>query len=87
MNPFRTKQIRRAILETLVMARGYAIENLTLKEHVNDLLRPPVEHDEWKDAINFLALGEYVSRVSEDADTTLVQWTITARGKTLLASI
>lgn len=87
MSPFRKKQIRRAILETLVMAKGYAIESQQLQSCVNDMLRPELGYDEWKDAVTFLGGGEYMRRIAEDADTTLVQWTVTARGKALLASI
>jgi hypothetical protein len=45
-SPVRKKQVRRAILETLEMAKGYALEQGALEMHVNDLLRPPVEHEE-----------------------------------------
>lgn len=86
MSPVRKKQVRRAILETLEMAKGYALECGTLETHVNDLLRPPCTDDEWKDAITFLGLGEYIRNVSNDFDTTMKQWCITERGKTLLRS-
>jgi hypothetical protein len=86
MSPVRKKQVRRAILETLEMAKGYALESGALEMHVNDLLRPPVDSDEWKDAINFLGLGEYIRIVNNDFDTTMKQWCITERGKTLLRS-
>ena len=86
MSPVRKKQVRRAILETLEMAKGYALESGALETHVNDLLRPPVSDDEWKDAINWLGLGEYIRMVPNDFDTTMKQWCITERGKTLLRS-
>lgn len=85
-SPVRKKQVRRAILETLEMAKGYALEQGALEMHVNDLLRPPVEHEEWKESINFLGLGEYIRIVNNDFDTTMKQWCITERGKTLLRS-
>ena len=59
MSPVRKKQVRRAILETLEMAKGYALESGTLEMHVNDLLRPPLTDDEWKDAINWLGPVSY----------------------------
>lgn len=83
-SPLRTKQIRRAILETLQMAGGYALESEVLQRHVDDLLRPPLQPDEWKAEIEWLGLNEHIRRVTEDMDPGLVQWTITTRGKTLL---
>jgi hypothetical protein len=85
-NPFRTRQIRRSILETLQMTGGYALETNALETFVNDQLRPPLQPDEWKDAINWLGLGEYIAIVPNDMDTTMKQWCITERGKTLLRS-
>lgn len=87
MSPYRKKQVRRAILETLLMAKGYALENQHLQSCVDDMVKPALTDDEWKDAVTFLGGGEYMRRVAEDADVTLVQWAITTRGKTLLASI
>jgi hypothetical protein len=86
MNPFRSRQLRRSILETLAMAKGYALESTALRTFVDDLLRPPVEIMEWNEAINWLGLGEYIRLVPNDMDTTMKQWCITERGKTLLAS-
>ncbi|MEO5713001.1 MAG: hypothetical protein ABIT37_05895 [Luteolibacter sp.] len=83
-SPLRTKQIRRAILETLQMAGGYALESEVLQRHVDDLLRPPLQPNEWNTQINWLGQNEHVRRVTEDMDPTLIQWTITTRGKTLL---
>jgi hypothetical protein len=85
-SPFRLKQIRRSILETLSMAGGYALEGEALQRHVDDLLRPPLQPDEWTAQITWLSENEHIRRVTEDMDATLVQWTITARGKTLLSA-
>jgi hypothetical protein len=85
-HPVRKKQIRRAILETLELAKGYALESGTLQTHVNDLLRPPATCDEWKDSIDWLGLQEFIRMVPNDFDSTMRQWCITERGKTLLRS-
>lgn len=87
MSPYRKKQVRRAILETLVMAKGYALETQHLQSCVDDMVKPALTEDEWKESVTFLATGEYMRRIAEDVDVTLVQWAITTRGKTLLASI
>ena len=85
-NPFRTRQIRRSILDTLQMTGGYALESGALQTFVNDQLRPPLDPDEWNEAITFLGLGDYIAIVPNDMDTSIKQWCITERGKTLLRS-
>ncbi len=86
MNPVRKKQVLRMILETLEMARGYALESSMLETHVNDLLRPPLTGAEWDHATEHLCAGEYIREVPSDFDPSLKQWCITERGKTLLRS-
>ena len=73
------------------VASGFATKQLAgygadvvIAEGLSDL--PPLTDDEWKDAITFLSLGEYMRLVANDFDITMKQWCITERGKTLLRS-
>ena len=86
-SPFRRKQVRRAILETLDMAKGYALESLTLQSFVDDQLRPPMGGDEWREAINEFLLGEFVRFVPSPLDPLMKQYVLTERGKSALQSI
>lgn len=86
-SPFRKKQVRRAILETLDMAKGYALESLTLQSFVDDQVRPPLTGAEWIEAINDFTTNEYVRFVPSPLDPAMKQYVLTERGKALLQSI
>lgn len=87
MSPFRKKQVRRAILETLDMAKGYALESLTLQTFVDDQLRPPLGGHEFMDAMNDFLQGEFVRFVPSSLDQSLKQYVLTERGRSLLQSL
>jgi hypothetical protein len=87
MNQFRKSDIARAILQTLMHARGYALPELTLRQQVDGLIRPPAQDDEWTAATDMLAAREAMVRVPAELDPELVQWSITERGRVLLATL
>ena len=86
-SPFRRKQVRRALLETLEMAKGYALESMTLQTYVDDQLRPPMTGREYLDEITFFWQNEYVRKVASPLDPLINQYVLTERGKSLLASL
>ena len=87
MNPLRIKLIRRTILTALKHADGYAVPEVTLRPHVEDLLRPPLSDVEWAGNIKWLSEGKRIVAVPSDLDDSLVQWAITEHGRTLLATL
>ena len=87
MNPLRTKLIRQAILTSLKHAEGYPVLEESLRPHVDGLIRPPVKDDEWAGAIKFLLDGLMIVSVPVEFDPSLVQWAITEKGRTLLATL
>lgn len=86
LHPFRSKQVRRAILETLSMAGDYALHTTVLVQHVDDLLRPPLQGSEFLDELRLLLTSEHIALVPEPLDPCLKQYVLTARGRSLLAS-
>lgn len=86
-NPFRPKQVRRAILDTLDMAKGYALEATTLKGFVDDQLRPPLEDAEWIEAVNSFLELEFIRLVPSALDPLMTQYVLTERGKSALQSL
>jgi hypothetical protein len=83
----RTKLIRQTVLETLSMAHGYALPDETLHRHVDALMRPPLSGDEWEQTTGWLEKNNHITRVASDLDEALVQWSITERGRTILATL
>lgn len=86
-NPARRKQVRRTILETLKMAKGYALEESTLLKYVNDLIKPPISIGEWTLTLQDLKSGEYIREAEDTLDPEMKQWLITEFGKNLLTSL
>lgn len=87
MNPYRTKAIRRAVLEALKLAGTYALPEETLRGHVGDMERPPCTDKEWSEAVDWLDTNQYIAKVPSDLDPQLVQWVITERGRAILATL
>lgn len=83
----RTKLIRQTVLEALTMAHGYALPEEMLRRHVDGLMRPPISADEWELTTGWLETNKHITRVASDFDESLVQWSITERGRTLLATL
>lgn len=83
----RTKLIRQTVLEALSMAHGYALPDETLHRHVDALCRPPLSGDEWDITMDWLETNNHIARVASDFDESLVQWSITERGRTLLKTL
>lgn len=83
----RTKQVRRAILDALKLANGYALEVEALRQHVGDLLRPPVSDEEWALHIDWLETQCHIVRIPSAIDDQLIQFSITERGRVLLQSL
>jgi hypothetical protein len=79
--------VRQSILEALSMAHGYALPDETLRRHVSALVRPPVAEEEWEGTMAWLEKQGHATRIPSDMDETLVQWSITERGRTLLATL
>jgi hypothetical protein len=86
-NPARVKQIRRAALEALKFAGGYALAEETLMEHVSDLVRPPLTYGEWGVTTAFLKDNGHIVPIESEIDPGMKQWAITDRGRTLLATL
>lgn len=87
MNPLRSKQIRTAILQALIFASGYALPAETLRTHVDALQRPPLTDEEWEANIQWLESTHRIIRVPSDMDETLVQFSITERGRVLHSTL
>lgn len=83
----RRKHIRRCFLQTLKTAGDYALEETTLWQHVDDLVKPPTTYGERGVIIKFFKDGDYIRAVADSLDPEIVQWVITERGKNLLASL
>lgn len=83
----RTKLIRQTVLGALAMAHGYALPDETLHQHVDALMRPPLSETEWEQTTGWLETNNHIVRVPSDFDEKLVQWSITERGRTLLATL
>lgn len=86
-NPFRIKAIRRAVLEALRLAGDYALPETTLRSHVGDIERPAPADDEWKEAMGFLKQSGLIVTIENTLDADLIQWAITERGRTILATL
>ena len=86
MNPFRKKQVVRAVLEALQMADGYPLAVEVIRSYASDLLKPPVTDAEWAASIQEMAEKSLIARVESKFDTELEQYTITERGDALLES-
>lgn len=86
-DPIRTKVVRQTVLEALSMAHGYALPDVTLRNHASALVRPPMGDEEWKITLDWLETNNHVARVASDFDDELVQWSITERGRTLLKTL
>lgn len=87
VNPARRKQVRRVVLEALRHASPYALANEVLREHVSDLIRPPLNLAEWGMTEKWLSDGGFIVRIESDIDPDMKQWAITDLGKTLLQTI
>ncbi len=87
IDAIRKKLVRQTVLEALSMAHGFALPEVTLRNHVSALLRPYVANDEWKDTTDWLETNNHIVRVESDFDETLVQFSITERGRTLLKTL
>lgn len=83
----RKKLVRQTVLEALSMAHGYALPDVTLRNHANALLRPPIDDEEWKQTMDWLETNDHVAKVPSDFDDELIQWSITERGRTLLKTL
>ena len=86
-NPFRTKQIRRSLLQALSYARGYPLEDSALRTHVSDLQRPPLSDKEWEITVAWMLDDGQAVFVENEADAAMRQYAITERGRTLLATL
>lgn len=86
MNQFRKSDIARSILTTLKHAQGYAVPEASLRPQVDGLLRPPANDDEWTATTDMLEARGAIVRVPAELDAELVQWSITERGRVLLAT-
>lgn len=86
-NPVRLRQIRRALLSALAMGEGYAIPEELLWGFVDDLVRPPLSYTEKGVTTAFLQENKYIVKVASEIDPGIVQWAVTEKGKTLLASM
>lgn len=88
MNPLRTKQIKRHVLQVLAWAGTYAVPEAALRPDVSALVHPPIEETEWQEAITDLTTGDpLIRQIPDELDPKLIQWAITARGKTVLATL
>jgi len=86
-NPLRRKQIVRAMLETLSMAGGYALEDSIFLSYVDDLIKPPLDFGE-KGLFKKLCIDEGWMRAVEDSlDPGLKQYVLTELGRNYLASL
>jgi len=87
VNPNRRKQIARALLETLAMAGGYALEEGALFNFVNDLIKPPMDFGEKGVTTAFLKEQGWIRTAEDSADPGMKQWVITELGRNYLASL
>ena len=89
MNPLRKRLAKQNLLQALVWADGFAVPEATLRPHVDAMVRPPLKDAEWADLITDLSTGEYplIKQIPDELDPKLIQWAITARGKTVLATL
>jgi hypothetical protein len=87
MNPARTKALRLTILEQLKHAQGYALPDETLRSMVNSLMRPPVSDEEWTHSMDWLETNTMTVRVGSDLDASLIQHSITERGRVALQTL
>lgn len=85
-HPARITVIRRSILDTLKHAQDYAVEASVLRSFVDTLLKPQSTDEEWTSHINWLVKGSYITSVESSLDESLLEYAITARGRTLLAT-
>lgn len=83
----RRKHIRRCFLQTLKTAGDYALEESTLWQHVDDLVKPPTNFGERGIMLKFFKDGDYIRKAADTLDPEMIQWVITERGKNLLASL
>jgi hypothetical protein len=88
INPVRRKQASRAMLETLAMAGGYALEDSILLSMVDDLVKPPLSFGE-KGMVKKLLIDQgFMKQAAPDAlDPEMKQWVITELGRNYLASL
>lgn len=86
-NPARTKQIRKAALQTLAQTGGYALPVESLWSFVDDLVKPPLTFGEKGVTEKFLIDGQFVRLVPDSLDPILKQCVITELGRNLLASL
>lgn len=86
MNPFRKKQVVSAVLEALAMADGYPLAEEVVRSYARDLVKPPVNDEEWADVLADMEHGKFITRVPSKFDDELVQYTIAERGDALRKS-
>ena len=88
INPVRRKQASRAMLETLAMAGGYALEDSILLNMVDDLVKPPLSFSE-KGVVKKLLLDQGLMKQAtpDPLDPELKQWVLTELGRNYLASL
>lgn len=80
MNPFRLKNARVAVLEALELAGSYPLEESVLLSHCNNMVKPPMAADEWKDLIDSCEKSQLIVAVPSALDEKLRQFTVTERG-------
>lgn len=81
----RQQQLRRRVLETLENCDGFALPEKTLRSHVDALERPGPTDEEWQAVVEFLLGAEAIRDVPNGLDPDLKQYTLTERGRVLLA--
>lgn len=81
----RDQQLRRRVLETLENCAGYALPESTLRSHVDALERPAPDDGEWAAVLVFLEKQDAIGLVPHALDPDLKQYTLTERGRVLLA--
>jgi len=86
-NPLRIRQVRRAFLQCLTYAGGYAVPEDLLWGHVDDLVKPPLSFTEKGMTTAFFKTNGHIVLVESEIDPGLKQWAITEKGKTMLATL
>lgn len=87
MNPLLPKLIRQNVLEALKFAQGYPILEAALRSHVASLVRPGPTDEQWAENLAWLTENDAIAPVEASFDKTLVQYTITEKGRALLATL
>ncbi len=65
-NPALNNALARLILELLDRANGYAVPETTLKESLRNMVRPPAEEEDFRDALLILNQREMIGFLNDD---------------------